>query len=75
MAKPKITYFHLQPKKEKAVGRCHHNWHKGNMSAKMVKTHKCLGKQCPYFEKYEDHPYWKEREAIKAKKKQAKICA
>lgn len=68
---PKYHYFRGQSSK-KACGFCHSNKHKGYLSVKNMKQHKCLQKQCPMFEKYPDHPYWAQKAAIKAKKKARK---
>jgi hypothetical protein len=61
-----------QPKKENALGYCHSGKHQGYVSEKTLKSHGCLGKQCPRLEKYLDNPYWIERERIKAEKKAKK---
>ena len=61
-----------QPKKEKAIAYCHSGEHQGFLSEKMLKAHGCLGKQCPYLEKYEDKQFWKDRAAKKADKKARK---
>ena len=42
------------------------------MSEKMLKAHGCLGKQCPYLERYEDMPFWKDKAKKKADKKARK---
>lgn len=56
----------------KACGYCHSNMHKGRLTVRMMRQHKCLQKQCHLFEKYPEHPYWVEKELIKAKKKAKK---
>lgn len=61
-----------QPCGRNAVAYCHLNAHKGALSKNMLKQHQCLAKQCPFLEKYEDHPYWKERARKKAEAKAAK---
>ncbi len=66
-------FFGNQPHKDKAVAYCHSGQHQGYMSEKMLKAHGCLGKNCPYLEKYLDTPYWIERERIKAEKKARKL--
>lgn len=75
----KIHYFDSQPAKERAVAYCHCNAHKGDMSAKTMKKHGCLSKNghecCPFLEKHEEHPYWKERAIKKEKKKERKLLA
>jgi hypothetical protein len=42
------------------------------MTVKQMKCKNCLGKQCWYLQKNEDHPYWKQREATKQKRKNRK---
>ena len=63
-----------QPKQSKAIGFCHSAQHQGYMSEKMLKAHGCLGKNCPYLEKYEDMQFWKDREKKKADKKARKAA-
>ena len=63
-----------QPSKEHSVGYCHCKTHKGKISVKMLKKHQCLGKQCPFLQKYEDHPYWEQRRRKKELKKLS-ICS
>ena len=46
---------------------CKH--HKCSLTVKQVKKKGCLGKGCWYLKKY-DHEWWRQRETIKAKKKQ-----
>lgn len=57
-----VSYLKNQPGREKTVARCHNIAHKGNLSVKLMKQHKCLRKQCPFFEKIKDHPYWADRD-------------
>lgn len=47
---------------------CKH--HKCSLTVKQVKQKECLKKQCWHLKKY-DHDWWKQREAAKAKKKEA----
>ena len=42
-----------------------------SLTVKQVKAKECLKKQCWYLVKY-DHEWWKQREAIKKKKKEHK---
>ena len=67
-----MNFYKGQPQKENAVGYCHNPEHRGYLSLKNLKKHKCLAKQCRYLHKYEDHKYWAERERIKAEKKARK---
>ena len=55
--------------KDKAVGFCHHKEHVGYLSPNLVKQHDCIGKNCKYFNKYEDHPYWIRKQIVNAVKK------
>lgn len=43
---------------DKIIGYCHNKIHYGAVTKNIIKTHECLLKQCRYFEKYEDSPYW-----------------
>lgn len=52
------------------VAYCKH--HNCGMTAKQMKCKNCLGKECWYLQKNEAHPYWKQREAIKQKRKDRK---
>ena len=61
-----------QPKADRAIAYCHSAQHQGYISEKILKAHGCLGKNCPYLEKYEDKPYWIERARKKAEKKARK---
>ena len=46
---------------------CRH--HRCGMTVKQMKCKNCLGKQCYYLQKDEDHQYWRQREATKQKRK------
>ncbi len=58
---PKIRYLKEKVSEKNAVAFCHNHNHMGNLSPKLVKQHKCLSKQCPYFEKLLNRPFWHER--------------
>jgi hypothetical protein len=61
--------------KGKLVGYCHNLIHPGKLTLKIMKEHDCLGKQCRFFEKYEDSGYWIAQEQKcreKEKRKEAK---
>ena len=49
---------------------CRH--HKCSMTVKQMKAKGCLQKQCWYLVKNEYHPYWRQREATKQKRKDRK---
>ena len=61
-----------QPPKERAIGYCHNPTHKGYLSLKVYKQHQCNIKECRYYEKYEEHPYWQQKKHIKELKKKKK---
>ena len=42
------------------VSCCHNLLHPGKPTKRLMTQHDCLGKNCRYFEKYEDAGYWKE---------------
>ena len=65
-------FFGCQPNKAKAVAYCHSGQHQGFLSEKMLKAHGCLGKNCPYLEKYENTQFFKDRAKKKADKKARK---
>ncbi len=56
--------------RKKAVGYCRD--HKVALTTRTLKNHKCLSKQCDALKKYEDHPFWIEREQKKKAKKARK---
>lgn len=55
----------------KAVGYCRH--HCAALTAKTLKGHECLKKQCNYLKKYEDNDYWRQREVVKTRKKENRM--
>lgn len=70
--KTRISYFANQTQ-HTPVGWCNNFKHKGKLSLRQMKNHKCLSKKCPFFKKNEEHTYWKERESIKQKKKKKQV--
>ena len=54
-------YFDGVNRSEKPLGFCHCSKHKGYVSSDLLKTHNCLGRECTYFCKYEDSPYFIDR--------------
>ena len=54
------------------VGYCRYNLHRGKLNVKLLREHKCLEKQCPFFDKYEESPYWDKVARAKEKKAQRK---
>lgn len=64
-----MAYLKGQPNKENAVAYCHNPMHKGYLSVKIIRCHKCLDKQCKYLEIYEDKQYWVDRKRKRNDKK------
>ena len=64
------------------VGYCHNKEHKGFLTITIMNEHDCINKQCNYFEKFEDYPFWQryhrrehQAQAQKSKKKLLKEIA
>ena len=55
---------------DNVAGYCTH--HCCSMTVKQIKTKNCLGKNCWYFRKNENHSWWKQREVMKQKRKNRK---
>lgn len=55
------------------VGWCRYNQHPGALTARILKEHQCLEKQCRHFRKNGDALYWKLREEEARKKEQKKL--
>lgn len=55
---------------DNVVARC--KYHHCGMTVRQMKCKNCLGKNCWHFEKNEKHPYWKQREVMKQKRKNRK---
>ena len=53
--------------KSRSCGYCH--LHHKCLTVKQLRQHDCLRKQCFHLEKYEEHQWWKQREATKQKRK------
>lgn len=48
--------------------------HPGKLTAKIMDEHDCLGKQCRYFERYEDSGYWIAKEQKRKEKDRRKAA-
>jgi hypothetical protein len=59
-----------QISKSKAVGYCWH--HRAALTARTLKCHECLNKQCNALQKYEEHDYWRQRAQRKELRKARK---
>lgn len=51
------------------VGYCWSETHRGYLTLPLMRAHECIEKGCKHFQKYEQAPYWKDKEVNKAKKK------
>lgn len=47
-------------------------YHKCNMTVKQIRCKNCLGKNCWYLVRNEEHSWWKQRETMKKKRKDRK---
>ena len=59
-------------KQKNIIGYCHHRQHLGIVTPTVHKNHKCCEKNCHFFEKYEDSPYWSSYKAQINKHEKAK---
>lgn len=67
------NYMKGQPNKDNTIAFCHYYIHSGALSETMVKEHKCLQKNCKFFEKNLENKYWSRRESLSAAKKRDKL--
>ena len=51
-----LCYHTVQ--KDKVVGFCLFDHHRGWLTANMAKMHDCYNKKCVFLRKVKDHPYW-----------------
>ena len=72
--KNRVMHFKNQPLQENVIGKCTNPVHIGNMSRKMVLQHQCLKKDCPYFKKYADNPYWTRKSIAKVERDIKKLA-
>lgn len=54
------------------VGYCWLDKHRGYITKQILEEHKCIEKNCSFFQKYEDAPYWKEKEKRKKLRQERK---
>lgn len=57
---------------KKLVGYCHCDTHKGYLNKVLMEEHQCIEKKCPFFERYEDYPYWTNLRQRKEAKEKAR---
>ena len=70
-SKPCVDGLYRKGSKE-FVGYCWYKNHKGFLTRKLMKKHQCPSKNCHYFQKFEDAPYWKEKAELKQLKRDRK---
>ncbi|MBR5800332.1 MAG: hypothetical protein IKY23_09755 [Lachnospiraceae bacterium] len=72
--KPEMEFklFNKSVATSEPVGYCHLQTHPGHISKSLLDQHQCLGKQCPFLERYASHCYWWQREIAKQKRKDRK---
>lgn len=54
------------------IGYCWLDKHSGYITKQILDEHKCIEKECSFFQKYEDAPYWIEKEKRKKLRKERK---
>lgn len=57
------------------VGYCHNEAHKGFLTVTIMNEHDCINKECFYFEKFEDYPFWRKKQRKEKQEKLRKIKA
>ena len=57
---------------ENVIARCHLLTHRGYLSKTLVKSHSCISKKCPFFEKLKPE-YWQTLERLEKEKKDNRI--
>ena len=57
---------------DNAAGYCLNPKHPYGMTPRQIECKNCLGKQCKDLKRNEEHPWWRQREAQKQKRKQRK---
>lgn len=64
-----MKFFVNQPTRENAVAYCHNPKHVGYLSVAIIKERGCTQKNCRYFHKYANNPYWVQKKRVKRKAK------
>jgi hypothetical protein len=54
------------------AGYCHNFLHTGYVTQNVLSGHGCIGKECRYFERFEEFPLWANREEKEEKKAEEK---
>ena len=42
-------------------GYCHNARHRGLLNVVLLKSHRCVEKECPFLERYKTHSYWSQK--------------
>ena len=71
----KVTLIDGKTSYKRPIGYCFCDTHRGYISKELLKSHKCLQKQCPFLRKNEEHPYWNDREKRREDKKLKKFMS
>lgn len=58
---------------ETPCGYCHFEEHEGFLKVEHVEKHRCAQKDCHYFERFNNHPYWRQYEIEKETKRLLRI--
>ncbi len=66
---------YLYIRKENLIGFCHFPDHKGYITKNVIKNKECVKKECFYFQKFDDNPYWAALELQKIADKNKKEAA
>lgn len=56
--------------KSRSCAFCSH--HRCHLTVKQLRQHNCLGKQCWYLQKNEQHEWWRQRELTKQRRQERK---
>jgi len=59
-------------KRKDILGACHNLTHPGKLTKKLMEKHGCIPKQCPFFKRNEEAPYWVALERKKSEKARIK---
>ena len=60
-------------KRGNLVGCCHNIIHPGKMTKRILEEHRCIQKECPFFERYEEYPFWVNYRNQKNAKRKSKL--
>ena len=69
--KMKKAFYGTRVKETKVVGYC--RYHHLNLTGQMIKTRKCLKRNCPALDKHTDHAYWNKDKMPSINKERNKV--